>query len=237
MACLALSATLLTLLVLGRLHRAVPALVLASSLAAIALLPAWPVDQLGVGLFRARKATPLTSLGPDGFFERQRRPEMIFHDDDPINTVGVGRPKRRPEDLSLFVNGKPEGALVSDYPTMALSALIPALMAEQHERCFVIGLGTGVTAGELAALDATQEVLVAEISRGVIAANPLFDAGNLGVSTSPKIEIIRGDAYRTLLRSSGRYDSDAAAQLGTLRRDRVGAQQSVGRGRRDALQP
>jgi hypothetical protein len=206
MACLALSATLLTLLVLGRLHRAVPALVLASSLAAIALLPAWPVDQLGVGLFRARKATPLTSLGPDGFFERQRRPEMIFHDDDPINTVGVGRPKRRPEDLSLFVNGKPEGALVSDYPTMALSALIPALMAEQHERCFVIGLGTGVTAGELAALDATQEVLVAEISRGVIAANPLFDAGNLGVSTSPKIEIIRGDAYRTLLRSSGRYD-------------------------------
>jgi hypothetical protein len=160
MACLALSATLLTLLVLGRLHRAVPALVLASSLAAIALLPAWPVDQLGVGLFLAHKATPLTSLGPDGFFERQRRPEMIFHDDDPINTVGVGRPKRRPEDLSLFVNGKPEGALVSDYPTMALSALIPALMAEQHERCFVIGLGTGVTAGELAALDATQEVLV-----------------------------------------------------------------------------
>jgi hypothetical protein len=206
MACLALSATLLTLLVLGRLHRAVPALVLASSLAAIALLPAWPIDHLSIGLFRTRKATPLTFVGPDEFFERRSRPEVIFHDDDPISTVTVGRPQGKPENLGLYVNGKPDGALVGDYPTMSLTALIPALLAEQHNRAFVIGLGTGVTAGELAALDATQQVVVAEISRGVIAANPLFDAGNLGTSKHPRIELIRGDAYRTLLRSSGRYD-------------------------------
>jgi hypothetical protein len=63
-----------------------------------------------------------------------------------------------------------------------------------------------VTAGELASLDATREVTVAEISRGVIAANPLFDGGNLAVSKNPKIQIKRGDAYRTLLRSQGSYD-------------------------------
>jgi hypothetical protein len=40
----------------------------------------------------------------------------------------------------------------------------------------------------------------------VISANPLFAAGNLGASTHPKIELIRGDAFRTLLRSTERYD-------------------------------
>jgi len=95
---------------------------------------------------------------------------------------------------------------VGDYPTMALTALIPALIAERHERGFVIGLGTGVTAGEFAALEGTRKVTVAEISRSVIVANPLFAAGNLGASTNPKIELIRGDAYRTLLRSTERFD-------------------------------
>jgi SAM-dependent methyltransferase len=89
---------------------------------------------------------------------------------------------------------------------MALSALLPALMAERHERCFVIGWGTGVTAGELAALEETRQVLVAEISRGVLAAAPLFDAGNLAASKNPKVELRLGDAYRTLLQSPDRYD-------------------------------
>ena len=82
---------------------------------------------------------------------------------------------------------------------MALSALIPALMAERHERCFVIGWGTGVSAGELAALDATRSVRVAEISRGVIEAAPLFDVGNLAASRNPTVEIRRGDAADVVL--------------------------------------
>jgi hypothetical protein len=41
-------------------------------------------------------------------------------------------------------------------------------MAERHERCFVIGWGTGVSAGELASLDATRSVRVAEISHGIM---------------------------------------------------------------------
>jgi SAM-dependent methyltransferase len=70
----------------------------------------------------------------------------------------------------------------------------------------VIGFGTGVTTGELAALQGTREVDVAEISSAVIEAAPLFDYGNQGASRSPKVRIQRGDAYRTLLRSTGTYD-------------------------------
>jgi len=131
---------------------------------------------------------------------------VIFFDDDPTSTVSVWQPRGTPENTSIVVNGKSDGSLEGDYGTMALAALVPALMAERHERSFVIGLGTGVTAGVLAALDGSREVTVAEISRAVIAASPLFDHGNGAVSKDPKIRVKRGDAYRTLLRSSGGYD-------------------------------
>ena len=70
---------------------------------------------------------------------------------------------------------------------MALTGLIPAWLARDTARTFVIGYGTGVTAGELAALEETREVIVAEISPGVIEAAPLFDYGNLAASKNPKV--------------------------------------------------
>ena len=214
MACLAVAASILSFLVLDRIPRSVPALVLLLTLAAIALLPAWPADRLAQGTFRLRSPIASTFLGADEFFERRVNPDIVFYDDDPTTSVGVGVPFRQPENIALYVNGKPDGSLVGDYPTMALTALIPALIAESHERCFVIGLGTGVTVGELAALDGTRKVTVAEISQAVIAANPLFAAGNRGASTNPKIELIRGDAYRTLLRSTEQYDVIASEPSG-----------------------
>jgi spermidine synthase len=197
---------MLSLLVLNRIPRAIPALVLLPTLAAVALLPAWPVDRLTPGTFRSRKELPWSFLGADKFFKNRAIADYIFYDDDPTSSVSVGVPFRQPENVALYVNGKPEGALVGDYTTMALTGLIPALISESYERAFVIGLGTGVTAGELAALEGTRKVTVAEISRAVIDANPLFAAGNREASTNPKIEMIRGDAYRTLLRSTERYD-------------------------------
>jgi hypothetical protein len=70
----------------------------------------------------------------------------------------------------------------------------------------VIGYGTGVTAGELASLETITEVVVAEISPGVIEAAPLFDYGNRGASSDPKVRIVQGDAYRVLLRDERPYD-------------------------------
>jgi spermidine synthase len=212
LAAMVIASAILTFLVLRPALRIAPALrtvtalVALSSLMALVFLPAWPADRLTVGAFRMREARPESFSGPDAFFQQRRVADVVFYMDDPTSTVSVRRPKRNPENLAIIVNGKSDGSLETDYPTMAIAALVPALMAERHERGFVIGLGTGVTAGELASLDATREVTVAEISRGVIAANPLFDGGNLAVSKNPKIQIKRGDAYRTLLRSQGSYD-------------------------------
>ena len=46
----------------------------------------------------------------------------------------VDPPDGSAENRSILVNGKSDGALFTDYTTMALTALIPALMAERTKR-------------------------------------------------------------------------------------------------------
>jgi spermidine synthase len=121
-----------------------------------------------------------------------------------VNTVTVlEQPKNKA--ISILNNGKSDGSTVSDYPTMALAALVPSLLSDDPSRSFVIGWGTGVTAGELGALEDTEEVVVAEISPGVMKAAPFFRAANLGADVNPKVQSIRRDAYRALLRSEGSF--------------------------------
>jgi len=167
LAALIVGSAILGFLVLRSTPRIVPALVALPTLMALAFLPEWPADRLTAGTFRNREPQRESFMGPDAFFQRRQGAEVIFYDDDPTSTVSVLRPKAKPKNLGIIVNGKSDGSLLIDYPTMALAALVPAMMAERYERGFVIGLGMGVTAGELASLDETREVIVAEISRGV----------------------------------------------------------------------
>jgi spermidine synthase len=206
MAALLVGASILTWLALESMPRIVPILGLLPMLLAIWMLPPWPAERLASGLFRKREVHPEALVGPDEFFARMKLSSVVFYDDDPTSSVAVTVPNDDPDNPSIMVNGKSDGALVGDYTTMALSALIPALMAERNDRAFVIGLGTGVTAGDLASLQSTREIVVAEISKGVIAANPEFERGNQAPLRSPKVEVIRSDAYRALQRGSGQYD-------------------------------
>jgi len=55
------------------------------------------------------------------------------------------------------VNGKPDSATVGDLPTTVLLGALPALLAESPRRAFVVGFGTGVTAGELRCWTASRK--------------------------------------------------------------------------------
>jgi spermidine synthase len=166
----------------------------------------WPPEYFVHGLFRYRTALARTFEGPTALFEAQR-PNMLFYEDGPTSSVAVvaedfdGKPSR-----SIINNGKPDGNTVADYETMSLAALIPALMAEKTTRAFVIGFGTGISVGELAAIPEMEEVVVSEISPAVMRAAPLFDGANLDVSTNTKVRVMRTDAYRALLRTDKRFD-------------------------------
>jgi spermidine synthase len=207
LAALVLCAAILTVQLLKISPLAVAALVMVPALIGLWSLPEWDPERLDSGLFRKREATALTYAGADAFFENRKR-RIVFHRDGPSTTATVrdGRKDEDRPDFSLSTNGKPDGNLIGDYPTMALAALFPALLAEENRRSFVIGYGTGVTAGELAALDSMQEVHVAEISQAVLDAAPYFEAGNQAPLASPKLSLHRSDAYRSLLRAQGQYD-------------------------------
>ncbi len=208
---LAAAAAILTLRIVQRGW--IPAAAgLALAALAVALLPAWEPGRLASGLFRLRRLPEAFSEGPDALFARhplgRQGVKLLFHSDDPAASVAVwdtsdamGERSR-----SIVTNGKTDGNVPGDNLTTGLLALLPALFAEPCERAFVIGYGTGMSAGELAALETTEEVVVAEIARGVIEAAPLFEEFNRGATASPKTRLVRGDAYRTLLRSDARYD-------------------------------
>jgi len=180
----------------------------AAALVLLAVLPAWDPARLASGLFRVREPIPGTYQGPGVLFGIVHQAHQIdFYDDDPTTSVAVKSTTRGGRFVrSIVNNGKSDGSLGPDYPTMALLAHLPCLLARQCRSAFVVGWGTGVTAGELGALDTMERILVAEISRGVIEAAPLFDYGNLDASKNPRIEIRRSDAYRALLRSDERFD-------------------------------
>lgn len=171
-------------------------------------LPSWAPERLASGPFRERKASAATFLGPDAFFAARTAARILFYDDDPTGSISVKQYDRpgRLMDRSIIVNGKPDGAALREYVTMGLASLVPALLAEKAERSFVIGYGTGVTAGELVSLDSMREVVVAEVSPAVIRAAPLFDFANRQTSRSPKLHMIRGDAFRTLIRAPEKFD-------------------------------
>jgi spermidine synthase len=188
--------------------RLVSAGLVGAAVLAIVLLGAWVPQRLAAGLFRIRTPVQTTYLGADAFFRSYADDPLIFYDDDPVQSVSI---KERVHasgfrNTSIATNGKGDGSLLYDYPTMGLAALIPAMLAETPKRAFVIGWGTGVSAGELAALESVQEVVVAEISPAVVAAATHFAHGNLDAANDAKVRIVTGDAYRTLLRTDGQFD-------------------------------
>jgi spermidine synthase len=178
----------------------------ALALAGIAMLPAWDPLDYAVGRFRTRQPTPLTYSGAAAFTEKHNQgTKLVFHDDDPVSTIVVLESSKTNRARSIMNNGKSDGSTVGDYPTMCFAGLIPALLTDDPSRSFVIGWGTGVTAGELGALKSATDVNVAEISPGVLEGAPLFRALNQGADANPKVHALRRDAYRALLRSEGQY--------------------------------
>ncbi len=192
---------------LGGLSRLWTAGGISTLVISLALWPPWDPRQLSAGFFRLHKVLPATFEGPTALLAVADPLETLFYDDDPTTTVSVIEYTRGAQTTrAILTNGKNDGSLLFDYPTMALAGLMPCLFASQCRKAFVIGLGTGVTAGELGGIDGMKRVKVSEISPGVIEAAPFFEHGNRGVLKNDEIEIVRSDAYRALLHSDESWD-------------------------------
>lgn len=111
-------------------------------------------------------------------------------------TISEGR-----QSLALYSNGRNEsriGGGRGDELTTKLSAHIPLLLSQDRKKVFVIGLGTGNTAGEAVLYPGVENITVAEIAPGIWDALPYFDPYIHNLSKDPRLHKESGDAMRIL---------------------------------------
>ncbi|MFT5441916.1 MAG: spermidine synthase, partial [Myxococcota bacterium] len=207
-AAIVVSATLMTVR-LFRLHVAVTAIAVPVLFALSSMQP-WNSMILQAGLYRAETQPLDLYEGYDNYLEKYVTPQannLLTYEDDPTASVSVREYFQNGfSTRSIVVNGKSDGNTFTDFDTMALLGILPALMADSVERTFIIGFGTGVTAGELALIDGTKSIVAAEISSGVIKAAELFAPYNNHALSRDNVEIVRSDAYRALTRSENDFN-------------------------------
>jgi predicted membrane-bound spermidine synthase len=179
----------------------------------IALLPGFfDPSHFVVGTFRLQSPLSFSFAGARVFFDRLNAgKDILFYKDGPSATVAVTRdheptPAFGRRSLTLMINGKSDSSTLGDAYTLRLLAHIPALLAERRQRVMVIGLGTGVTAGELTLYPDIEQIDVAEISPAVVRALPLFGDFTHEVHKDPRFKLHIGDAFRILGRSPQKWD-------------------------------
>ena len=111
-----------------------------------------------------------------------------------------------PSGYAFIVNGKADGSARTDAGTQVMLGLIGALSNPHARRALVIGLGTGSTAGWLAAVPTIDRVDVVELEPLVVDIARACRAVNHDAMNNPKVRLTIGDARETLLTGRDRYD-------------------------------
>jgi spermidine synthase len=167
-------------------------------LAATGPTAAWRHSPIGAGRVRFADATP------NGMWDwiNARRRVIAWAVDGVESSVGL-------EDSSgyaFIVNGKADGNAQLDAATQVMGGLVGAILHPQPRRALVIGLGTGSTAGWLAAIPSMERVDVVELEPAILEVARICAPVNQNVLTNPKVHIFIGDARELLLTTPERYD-------------------------------
>jgi hypothetical protein len=111
----------------------------------------------------------------------------------------------RADGLAFIVNGKVDGSVRGDAGTAVMAGIVGAMLHPHPTRAMVIGLGTGETAGWLAAIDSITDVDVAELESAILEVARQSAPVNHAALDNPKVHVEIGDARELLLTSRHRY--------------------------------
>jgi spermidine synthase len=107
---------------------------------------------------------------------------------------------------AFIVNGKGDGHARFDAGTQVMGGVLAGLLHPNPRRAAVIGLGTGTTAGWLAALPSMERVDAVEIESSILDVAKMCTPVNRDVLHNPKAHIAIGDGREFLLSRGDRYD-------------------------------
>jgi hypothetical protein len=138
---------------------------------------------------------------------RKETTKLIFYEDAPDATVSVelAGGAITPRSMGLRINGKADAGTDIDLCNQILLAHLPLLVKPDAKDVFVLGLGSGMTAGAALAYPIDQ-VVVAENCEPVIRAARLFGDWNRHVLDNQRTHLRREDARTVLKLSPQRYD-------------------------------
>jgi spermidine synthase len=158
---------------------------------------------LSSGVFRARE----TVVNPQTLVRRKQHMKLLFYEDaaDATVTVEEGDGIGAPADRGLRINGKPEASTRGDMSTQLMIAHLPMLARPQSKDVFMLGFGSGISAGALLG-HPVNRVVVAENCEPALRAGHLFAKWNRGVLTNPVVRLWNEDARTILKLSPQQYD-------------------------------
>ncbi|MBM3822084.1 MAG: hypothetical protein FJ404_04180 [Verrucomicrobia bacterium] len=160
-------------------------------------------DVLSSGMFRIRS----TDVDPKSIREHRKSLRIAFYEDAADATVSVeqGDGIKSQAQTTLRINGKADATTKGDLSTQYLLGHLPMLARPEAKDIFVLGFGSGITAGALLG-HPIQSLTIAENCEPVIRAAHFFYPLNRGVWTNSITRLINDDA-RTVLKLGGKqYD-------------------------------
>jgi spermidine synthase len=158
----------------------------------LGLSPAWDPTQLsaGAGIY----------YSADNFLFKP-----AFYKDGVSATVTVGY--NGSHSPYLKVNGKTDASIAqTDMDHQVLTGLLPAALHPAPKQVAIIGLGSGVTAATVVALDSVQKVACAELEPSIVEVQSYFAPFTEQVARNPKLELSVNDGRTFILGSPQRFD-------------------------------
>jgi predicted membrane-bound spermidine synthase len=171
------------------------ALVAAASLGPSAV---WRHSSIGAG----RAQVPGEGTNALRKWMNELRSQIVWQRDGVESSVAIARQ----HGLTFLVNGKSDGSALGDAATQIMLGLVPGTLHPHPRAAFVIGLGTGETAGWLAAMPSVERVDVVELEPAVEEMARRCRAINFDALAHPKVSLILNDAREVLLTSKHGYD-------------------------------
>jgi hypothetical protein len=205
-AALGLAVTGLAVSVAGRAHRLTALACLAGTGVLAAVLfavpgptAAWRHSGIGTGRSLVRDLST-----PNAFkaWTHQTRRVVVWQEDGVESSVAL----QNLDGLAFIVNGKIDGNSRGDAGTQVMSGLLGALLHPAPRSVLVVGLGTGSTAGWLAAVPTIERTDVVELEPSIAEVARACAPVNRGVMANPRVAIRYGDAREVLMTTPRRYD-------------------------------